>query len=157
MRISGSYDADKSLWNYLGLLDIYSILGADDGESSNGGGALPNSPDITKQTVDASARGAKTHEKEANNTPVASGFFSVTASSTGNVYVFEAPTGKRRDYIVKGLKCLISRASYQMIAGKVDVCRELYSEDAGQLTGELPSLVTPTQALSRVTHAFLDD
>jgi len=157
MRISGSYDADKSLWNYLGLLDIYSILGADDGESSNGGGALPNSPDITKQTVDASARGAKTHEKEANNTPVASGFFSVTASSTGNVYVFEAPTGKRRDYIVKGLKCLISRASYQMIAGKVDVCSELYSEDAGQLTGELPSLVTPTQALSRVTHAFLDN
>lgn len=172
--LTGSYDIeesrDKEEWTQLSLWDIYSIMGAEDTED------LPNTPDRSKHTQgantiqsEADSRGdtytrdtaSYTHTKgttfDEDGTTSASGFFSITAGSDGNVYVFEAPTGRQRDYIVKGLKKLIRRASKQLIAGKLDVCAELYGEDAAPLSGELPSLVTPTQALGRVTHSFLDD
>jgi hypothetical protein len=166
--LTGSYDIaeskDEEMWTHLSLWDIYSIMGAEDDAT------VPNSPDRSKHTVGAStipsendSRGdtytSYTHTKttfDEEGTIPSSGFFSITAGSDGNVYVFEAPSGSQRDYIVKGLKTLIRRASNQFIAGKLDVCAELYGEDAEPMSGELPSLVTPTQALSRLTHSFLD-
>lgn len=172
--LTGSYDVDDSKdqeeWTYLSLWDIYSIMGAeDDATASN---ELPNSPARSKYTLGASTipsegdtytkdTASYTHTKgttfDEEGTIPSSGFFSITAGSDGNVYVFEAPTGSQRDYIVKGLKKLVRRASTQLISGKLDVCAELYGEDAAPTSGELPSLVTPTQALSRVTHSFLDE
>ena len=85
---------------------------------------------------------------------VSTGFFSITATN-GGVYVFEAPSADVRDEVVKGLKAVISRVTYHMLQGNADVIGELFSEDAGQLTGELPSLVKPWKALTQVTHDFL--
>ena len=85
---------------------------------------------------------------------VSTGFFSITATN-GGVYVFEAPSADVRDEVVKGLKAVISRVTYHMIQGNADVIGELFSEDAGQLTGELPSLVKPWKALTQVTLDFL--
>ena len=71
--------------------------------------------------------------------------------------VFEAPSAKQRDYVVKGLRGIIARMAYQILAGNAAVVGELYSEDAGVLMlGELPNLTTPWRALERVTRAFLD-
>lgn len=95
------------------------------------------------------------HSLVVDDEALTTGFFSVTASN-GNVFVFEAPSPDARDYIVKGLCAVISRLTYHMIDGNADVIGELFSEDAGQLTGELPSLVKPWNALSRVTNAFLE-
>jgi hypothetical protein len=173
--LAGSYNNDESggeeLWTYLSLWDVYSIMGAEDDATTLGDDHL-NSPARSTNTLGASTIQSEsdsrwdtasfTHAKgdtfddEDRRTP-ASGFFSITAGSTGNVYVFEATSGSHRDYIVKGLKKLILWASNQLVAGKLDVCAELYGEDAEPLSGELPSLVTPTQALTRVTHSFLDE
>lgn len=109
----------------------------------------------TRETSSYTHTKGTTFDEE--RTVPSSGFFSITAGSNGNVYVFEAQSGSRRDYIVNGLKKLIHRASNHMIAGKLDVCAELYGEDAAPLSGELPSLVTPTQALTMVSHSFLDE
>ena len=109
----------------------------------------------TRETSSYTHTKGTTFDEE--RTVPSSGFFSITAGSNGNVYVFEAQSGSRRDYIVNGLKKLIRRASNHMIAGKLDVCAELYGEDAAPLSGELPSLVTPTQALTLVSHSFLDE
>ena len=116
------------MWSHLGLLDVHSILIDENSEncSEDGGSAPP----IT-------------------------GFFSVTAAD-GAVYVFEAPSAKQRDYVVKGLRAVIARLTYHMVAGNADVIGEMFSEDAGQVTGELPSLVSPWKAVGRVTHAFLE-
>ena len=116
-------------WNTLGLLDIHSVLAADEG-----GGENTNSTTKTTST----------------------GFFSITATN-GAVYVFEAPSTESRDYVVKGIKLIISRLVYHMIAGNFDGMNELYeSEEDGEMTGELPRLAKPWKALSRVVHGYLD-
>lgn len=169
MKVSGSFDDGMGMWNFLDLMDIYSILAAEnDGSSAGNDGEEkeeeekknegPSSPTRSKQS---SNQGSPAHSKLSRgsrgggSSSSSSGFFSITASS-GEVHVFEAPSGKRRDYIVRGLQTVISRLSYHILSGDAAVVAELYSEDAGQMTGELPSLITPTQALSRVSHAFLD-
>ncbi|KAL3790100.1 hypothetical protein HJC23_013611 [Cyclotella cryptica] len=111
----------------------------------------------TRDTMSYTRYTLEEEDEEEERTAPSSGFFSITAGSSGNVYVFEASSGSRRDYVVMGLKKMIGWASRQVIMGKVDVCAELYGEDAAPMSGELPSLVTPSQALSRVTHAFLDE
>merc|ERR1719203_1867780 len=119
-------EGDMNRWNTLGLLDVHSIL-TDETDSNDN-----------------------------NNSALSTGFFSITAKKTGAVYVFEAPTSTQRDFVVRGIQSVISRLTYHIIAGDANVIGELYSEDAGQLTGELPSLVSPWKALGRVTHGFLD-
>ena len=95
-------------------------------------------------------------ENNANpNAAPSPSFFSITATD-GTVYVFEAPSAKQRDYVVKGLRSVVARMNYQILAGDANVIGELYSEDAGVSTGELPNLATPWKALDRVTRAFLD-
>jgi hypothetical protein len=85
-----------------------------------------------------------------------SSFFMITSTSTRSVHIFEAATVMERDYIIRGLKGIMSRLAFNIIAGNTDVIGEHYSEDAGQMTGELPSLRSPRQALRDLTHAFLD-
>lgn len=125
----------NEMWTTLGLMDIHSVLSADG--AGNTAASSPGDP-----TSGGGAAGS-------------SGFFSVI-SGTGAVYVFEAPAAEERDRIVAGLRALISRLARSIVSGDADVIGELFSEDAGQLTGELPSLVSPWRALGRVTHAFLD-
>ena len=167
--LMGSYDieeSNKEMWTYLSLWDIYSIMGAEDDITVND--EATKSPSGSEYTTRSTIQGANlvgdTYTRDRMSPkfdregilPPSSGFFSLTAGSDGNVFVFEAHTASQRDYIVKGLKKLVRRASNQMINGKVDVVAELYGEDAAPASGELPSLVTPTQALGRVTHMFLD-
>ena len=120
------------MWTTLGLMDIHSVLSAD----GAGVGGAP-SPVVDPASGDGS------------------GFFSVI-SVTGAVYVFEAPSAEARDRVVDGLRALLSRLARSIVSGDAEVIGELFSEDAGQLTGELPSLVSPWRALGKVTHAFLD-
>lgn len=91
-----------------------------------------------------------------NNSVSTSPFFSITTQSTNTVHIFEAASVMERDYIIRGMKGIISRLAYNIIAGNTDVVGEHYSEDAGQMTGELPSLRSPRQAIRDLTHAFLD-
>lgn len=136
----------NDMWNTLGLLDVHSIL-VDEGDSTGGGGSMMRA--VGDGHEDNGSQGS------AAQTTSSSGFFSITAND-GAVHVFEAPSGKKRDYVVLGLRSVISRLTYHVVAGDANVIGELYSEDAGQLTGELPSLITPWKALTRVTHAFVD-
>ena len=159
MKISGSFDVGGvGTWHFLPLLDIYSILAAENNHEEVE--TVPESRDRSKRSSldysrDRLTTPEKSHGDGASPSHPSSGFFSITAS-TGEVHVFEAPTGGKRDYVVRGLRTVLSRLSYHICAGNVEVCAQLYSEDAGQLTGELPSLLTPNQALSRLTHAFID-
>lgn len=93
---------------------------------------------------------------DASKSVSTSTFFSVTTLSTGLIHIFEAASVLERDYIIRGMKGIISRLAFNIIAGNTDVIGEHYSEDAGQMTGELPSLRSPRQALRDLTHAFLD-
>jgi len=142
-QITQSSDDGAAIqWNSIILLDIFSILPADGSDGDN-------------RTRLSPSRSNQSNEDLIHTSSESTGFFSVTAS-TGEVFVFEAPSWKSRDYTVRGLQKIISRLSFHMITGNVAVVSELFSEDAGQMTGELPSLVTPTKALNEVTHAFLD-
>ena len=119
------------------------------------GGANNDDQDTGKSSESWSRLGVlDVHSILIDEGAVSTGFFSVTAAN-GAVYVFEAPTADARDYVVKGLRAVISRLTYNLIEGNANVIGELFCEDAGQLTGELPSLVPPWKALSRVTYAFL--
>mmetsp|Transcript_8295 Transcript_8295/g.12711 ORF Transcript_8295/g.12711 Transcript_8295/m.12711 type:complete len:447 (+) Transcript_8295:235-1575(+) len=83
--------------------------------------------------------------------------FSITTKK-GVVHVFEAQTPQERDRIVNGLKNLIARFAYFLIAGDANISSELFAEeDPDDTTGELPSLKKPSQAMGAISHAFLDD
>jgi hypothetical protein len=85
----------------------------------------------------------------------ASSFFSITAAN-GVVHLFEAPSGEARDYVVKGLRLVVSRLTYHMIVGDSKIIDELFSEDGAESTGDLPSLTKPSNALSKIVHSLLD-
>jgi hypothetical protein len=80
-------------WKRLSLMDVHSILG-DEGDHE--GGCV---------RAASSSAGAPS-----------SSFFSIT-SSNGSVYVFEAPSSEARDYIVRGLRLVIARLTYDIIMG----------------------------------------
>ena len=82
-------------WKRLSLMDVHSILG-DEGDHEGG---------CVRAAPAAAAAGA-----------VSSSFFSIT-SSNGSVYVFEAPSSEARDYIVRGLRLVIARLTYDIIMG----------------------------------------
>ena len=81
-------------WKRLSLMDVHSILG-DEGDHEGG----------CVRAASAAAAGA-----------ASSSFFSITASN-GSVYVFEAPSSEARDYIVRGLRLVIARLTYDIIMG----------------------------------------
>jgi hypothetical protein len=81
-------------------------------------------------------------------------FFSITTNS-GDVHLFECPTEDERDRIVSGIKNIIARMSFSLVAGDEVVMSELYGGDEEE-EGELPSLRTPQQEMATVSHEFLD-
>jgi len=128
--------SEESLWNSLGLLDVHSILMDEGGDNDDNGNSQEERDGL-------------------DSAPPITGFFSVTAAN-GAVYVFEAPSATQRDYVVMGLRAMIARLTHHLVSGNAAVIGEMFSEDAGQLTGELPSLVAPAKALGRLTNMFLD-
>ena len=126
---------EKCLWHRLELMDVDRIA------------AAPEEQRVASQNE---------WSPNSDNSVSTSTFFSITSLSTGAVHIFEAGTVLERDYIIRGMKGIISRLAFNIIAGNTDVIGEHYSEDAGQMTGELPSMRSPRQALRDLTHAFLD-
>jgi hypothetical protein len=81
-------------------------------------------------------------------------FFSITTDN-GEVHLFECPNEMERDRIVAGIKNIIARMSFSIIAGDDLVMSELYG-GGEQNEGDLPSCKTPTQAMTGIAHSFLD-
>ncbi|GAX20757.1 hypothetical protein FisN_7Hh068 [Fistulifera solaris] len=87
-------------------------------------------------------------------------FFTITVSN-GQVYIFESNTLDERDSLVNGLKNVISRLAFQITVGDVSALKELYLEEDvlasnAALTGDLPVLPNPMQAINRIAHIMLD-
>ncbi|GAX11698.1 hypothetical protein FisN_7Lh068 [Fistulifera solaris] len=87
-------------------------------------------------------------------------FFTITVSN-GQVYIFESNTLDERDSLVNGLKNVISRLAFQVTVGDVSALKELYLEEDilasnAALTGDLPILPNPMQAINRIAHVMLD-
>jgi hypothetical protein len=86
-------------------------------------------------------------------------FFTVT-TDTGDVHIFEASSPGERDQIVNGLKNVIARLAFHVIAGDTTASSELYNEDAKSKShnapvGDLPSLASPHQNMNRIAHTLL--
>ena len=151
MQIGGTFDSgdEEAKWTKLGLLDVHSILMDEASGDDNDDSAS------RLMKAEAESVGLNTASVAPSSAAI-TGFFSVTAAN-GAVYVFEAPSARQRDYVVGGLRAAIARMTRRMVAGEADVIAEVFSsDDAGQLTGELPSLETPWKTLTRVTNAFVD-
>lgn len=134
---------DKNMWHKLELMDIDSIMVAPEEQ-------------LSASNFKAAAKATSSTDAGGIVAVPTSPFFSITTQSTGTVHIFEAASVMERDYIIRGMKGIISRLAFNIIAGNTDVVGEHYSEDAGQMTGELPSLRSPRQAVRDLTHAFLD-
>jgi hypothetical protein len=84
-------------------------------------------------------------------------FFTVT-SEDGEVHIFETATLEERDRIVNGLKTLIARWSFQVIAGDITATSELF-ESRGVVPSpaeDMPALPNPNLTLNSVAHVLLD-
>lgn len=85
-------------------------------------------------------------------------FFTITTNK-GQVHAFESPTLSERNYVVHGIRNVVAWLSYHLISGNMTAGTEIVSnldEQRGESVGELPSLKTPVQAMSELSHAFLD-
>lgn len=90
-------------------------------------------------------------------------FFTIT-SEDGDIHVFETATVEERDRIVNGLKTLIARWSYHVIAGEVTATSELFEtssssspeRNVNQSDDDLPSLPNPHLTMNCVAHMMLD-
>jgi hypothetical protein len=84
-------------------------------------------------------------------------FFTIT-SDTGDVHIFEASSPEERDQIEYGLKNVIARLSFHLIAGDTTASSELYNANSNSKSasmGDLPGLVNPKQAMNRLAHTLL--
>ena len=89
-------------------------------------------------------------------------FFTIT-SEDGDIHVFETATVEERDRIVNGLKTLIARWSYHVIAGEATATSELFDTSSSssernmhESDDDLPSLPNPHLAMNYVAHMMLD-
>lgn len=83
-------------------------------------------------------------------------FITMTTKS-GEVHVFEANSLDQRDEIVTGLKNVIARLTFHLVAGDAAASNELYREvRLSEELGDLPSLENPNQNMNRITHFLLD-
>lgn len=83
-------------------------------------------------------------------------FFTITTTS-GDVHIFEANSTMDRDRIVHGIKNVIARLSYHLVAGDTKASSELYTEESKDISrGELPKLAKPNQSMNRLSHSLLD-
>lgn len=98
-------------------------------------------------------------EKEDDDDVAELCFFTIT-TNTGDVHVFEANSTGDRDRIVNGLRNVIARLSFHLIAGDATASAELYCDDAlpegGTNPAELPTLAKPHMVMNRLSHALLD-
>lgn len=90
-------------------------------------------------------------------------FFTIT-SEDGDIHVFETATVEERDRIVNGLKTLIARWSYHVIAGEITATSELFDTNStspeknlSESDDDLPSLPNPHLTMNYVAHMLLDD
>lgn len=84
-------------------------------------------------------------------------FFNVT-SDTGDVHIFEASSPEERDQIVNGIKNVIARLAFHLIAGDTTASSELYipnSNSKNASVGDLPVLANPKQVMNRIAHTLL--
>jgi hypothetical protein len=82
-------------------------------------------------------------------------FFTLTTTA-GEVHMFEAASATQKDKIATGLRNLIARLAFHLVAGDATASNELYSSDIQGTSGELPSLPSPRQNMNRIAHAMLD-
>lgn len=86
-------------------------------------------------------------------------FVSIT-SSAGKVFLFEANSVGERDEIANGLRNIIARLSFHLVAGDHKASTELYNDDRAAQEevepGELPALASPKLNMNRMTHLLLD-
>ena len=85
-------------------------------------------------------------------------FFTITTEK-GEVHAFESPTLSERNYTVHGIRNVVAWLSYHLVMGNMASGTQMVSdleEEQGELSGELPSLKTPVQAMNDLTHSFLD-
>lgn len=83
-------------------------------------------------------------------------FFSIT-TNRGTVHIFETNTRDERDRIVNGLKNIIARLAFHLVAGDTAISSELFAGDEDETCGELPTLRKPGLAMTDISHVFLDE
>jgi hypothetical protein len=86
-------------------------------------------------------------------------FLSITSAS-GKVYVFEANSVNERDDIAIGLRNVISRLAFHLVAGDHKASTELYEDDRtiqeDAEPGDLPALANPRLNMNRMAHLLLE-
>jgi hypothetical protein len=86
-------------------------------------------------------------------------FLSITNAS-GKVYVFEANSVNERDDIAIGLRNVISRLAFHLVAGDHKASTELYEDDRAiqedAEPGDLPALANPRLNMNRMAHLLLE-
>jgi hypothetical protein len=82
------------------------------------------------------------------------GFFSITTQS-GEIHLFECLSSEEKDRVTTGIKNMLARMAYSIIAGDNNVLTELYG-DLSPDEGQLPALKTISQSLNDISHAFLN-
>jgi hypothetical protein len=86
-------------------------------------------------------------------------FISITSVS-GKVFLFEANSVTERDEIANGLRNIIARLSFHLIAGDHLASTELYNDERAireqTEPGDLPALANPKLNMNRMTHLLLE-
>ena len=86
-------------------------------------------------------------------------FVSIT-SAAGKVFLFEANSVGERDEIANGLRNVIARLSFHLVAGDHQASTELYNDDRAiqeaAEPGDLPALANPKLNMNRMTHLLLE-
>jgi hypothetical protein len=90
-------------------------------------------------------------------------FFTITTIH-GDVHIFESATKEERDRIITGLKTVLARLTFHVIAGDTSATSELFSSHAHEKErgpemipdDELPLLPNPSQTMNLVAQSLLD-
>lgn len=86
-------------------------------------------------------------------------FVSITSAS-GKVFLFEANSVRERDEIANGLRNVIARLTFHLVAGDQKASTELYNDDRAiqeeTEPGDLPALASPRLNMNRMTHLLLE-
>lgn len=96
-------------------------------------------------------------KKDAAATTTCECIFTIT-TDTGAVHIFEATSMEERDRIVHGLRTLLARWAFQLVAGDTTATSELYNTNNGRVAGQLllPPPQNPEDTMNRIAHQLLD-
>ena len=86
--------------------------------------------------------------------------FTITTDE-GVVYIFEANSPEERDMMVNGLRNVLSRLAYQLIAGDPMAALGLYKDDNFSALDRMEdgspwTCTSPDQTMNKMTHLLLD-